>query len=123
MTESNTQDGAQVTESEYAAFARVESPLREKWIETLESFYSDPHRHYHTIAHIKSMFKQLATMPNVTEFTPTQLQILHLAIWFHDVGYKIPSNPGYNEGVSAYIAERYARQVYLVPRSQTITCH
>jgi len=115
MTESSTHEGTEVTESEYAAFSGVESPLREKWIEILENMYSDPHRHYHTITHLKSMFKHLSTMPNVTEFTPTQLQILHLAIWFHDVAYKVPFDPGYNECLSAHVAERYALHVRLVP--------
>lgn len=56
--------------------------------------YSEPHRHYHTLAHITVMF-QLAAGHGVRLSIPQQL-----AIWFHDAVYD-PMDPGLNEIKSA----------------------
>lgn len=96
-------------EKEYQVFS-LQSPLREEWIWIMNTAYSQSHRHYHTLTHVQSMLKQLPT----TDFSPKQLQILRLAVWFHDVVYDIPSESGYNESFSALKLQDYSRDARLV---------
>jgi predicted metal-dependent HD superfamily phosphohydrolase len=57
--------------------------------------YSEKHRVYHNLNHLKHFFGELAVVPNVT---PAML----LAVWYHDIVYK-PGNK-HNEAKSAKIA-------------------
>jgi len=52
----------------------------------------------------------------MTEIVLTQfdLQVLQLAILFHDVTYKIPSETGYNELHSALLFQKFATEASLV---------
>lgn len=98
-------------EKEYHVFS-LESPVGEEWIRMMKTAYSKSHRHYHTLTHVQSMLKQLQMIDN--NFSSEQLQILRLAIWFHDVVYDIPSESGYNECFSALTLQDYSRDVRLV---------
>jgi len=60
--------------------------------------YQEPHRHYHNMEHVMSMF----SLANHLEIALDQNQ--YLACWFHDVVYKIPSAPGENEEASIVVA-------------------
>ena len=98
-------------EREHQVFS-LQSPLREEWIRMMNTAYSQSHRKYHTLTHVQSMLNQLQTIGK--DFSLEQLHLLRLAIWFHDVVYDIPSEPGYNECFSALTFQDYSRDARLV---------
>lgn len=49
----------------------------ERWWRELETRYSEPHRHYHTLRHIEEM---LDLLPHADE-------TVRMAVWFHDAIY------------------------------------
>lgn len=66
--------------------------------------YSEPHRRYHTMSHIKDGLAQVRAS---TDLTPDQRALLEAAIWFHDAIYDPTRND--NEAESARLArERLA---------------
>ena len=99
---------------EYQVFSVPPSSVRESWINILRNAYSAPRRRYHTMAHIQSMVGQLDGIADSMNVTGQQLQILQLAIWFHDVVYDIPTESGRNEIESALLFQEYAREAKLV---------
>ncbi len=66
----------------------------------IEDSYSEPHRHYHTGAHIEHCLRQFDRAPASME----DANAIELALWFHDVEYD-PQSPN-NEQESA---ERFRR--------------
>ncbi len=66
----------------------------------IEDSYSEPHRHYHTGAHIEHCLRQFDRAPDSME----DANAIELALWFHDVEYD-PQAPN-NEQESA---ERFRR--------------
>lgn len=68
----------------------------------LIAHYSEPHRAYHTLNHIRDCFKHLDSVPDV----PYRAE-LELALWFHDVIYDTHAHD--NEEQSA----EWGRQVML----------
>lgn len=96
--------------------------LNTRWVNRLTEAYNEQQRHYHTLTHIKSMIDLLALNEGqVNEsldnhlLTRDNLQILRLAIWFHDAIYSVTTTtPGYNEIESALLFEIYAREMQLV---------
>jgi len=91
----------------------------EKWQKLLQDAYNEPHRHYHTLGHIKSMRDILAAYePDINRslfddrFLANNMHILGLAIWFHDVVYDASKRaPGYNEVESAVKFYDYAMEL------------
>jgi predicted metal-dependent HD superfamily phosphohydrolase len=67
----------------------------------LEAAYAEPHRRYHTRAHIEDCLAELAAAPELTE---PERRLLCWAIWWHDAIYD-PSRAD-NEDLSAAMAER-----------------
>ncbi|HYC73929.1 phosphohydrolase [Brevundimonas sp.] len=61
--------------------------------------YREPHRRYHTMAHIEDCLTQVAAS---TDLTPTERELLEAAIWFHDAIYD-PTRSD-NEAGSARLA-------------------
>lgn len=61
--------------------------------------YGEPHRRYHTMAHIEDCLAQVATSVDLTD---DQRELLEAAIWFHDAVYD-PAR-GDNEAESARLA-------------------
>lgn len=55
--------------------------------------YSEPHRHYHTLAHLEMCFRVL------NQFFPSAHQSVKLALWYHDFVYDLMSER--NEELSA----------------------
>ncbi|HEV7238021.1 MAG TPA: metal-dependent phosphohydrolase [Thermoanaerobaculia bacterium] len=51
--------------------------VAERWLRDLEARYSEPHRHYHTLAHIEHML----------ELLPHADETVVAAVWFHDAIY------------------------------------
>jgi predicted metal-dependent HD superfamily phosphohydrolase len=67
--------------------------------------YSEPHRHYHTAAHIDDCLAQLDQSQSVAD-APHEVE---LALWFHDAVYK-PTSSG-NESESSEWAMRLLRSI------------
>ena len=69
--------------------------IGKNWQRRIEAAYSEPHRHYHTLAHLRYMFaeaRRLGPLPPTVEW----------AIWFHDFVYDPRSAT--NEEDSAQVA-------------------
>lgn len=64
--------------------------------------YTDPSRKYHTLAHIRHCFAELAEVED--DIAPCDLPIVEGAIWFHDAVY-IPGHP-FSEAYSAVFFEQ-----------------
>ncbi len=56
--------------------------VAERWLRELQTRYSEPHRHYHTLAHIEHML----------ELLPHADETVVAAVWFHDAVYDGPRN-------------------------------
>ena len=69
--------------------------LDERWKLRVKAAYSEPHRHYHTLAHLENMFAEGA------RFAPMEPAV-EWAIWFHDFVYDPRSAT--NEEDSAQVA-------------------
>lgn len=72
-------------------------PAAERWLRDLEARYSEPHRHYHTLAHVDHM---LELLPHADETGVA-------AVWFHDAIY----DGLRNEERSADLAARALREL------------
>jgi len=67
----------------------------------LEAAYAEPHRRYHTRAHIEACLAELAAVPDLSE---TDRRLLTWALWWHDAVYD-PTRAD-NEAASALLARR-----------------
>jgi predicted metal-dependent HD superfamily phosphohydrolase len=65
----------------------------------LEAAYAEPHRRYHTRAHIEDCLAKLALVPDLSE---RDRRVLEYAIWWHDAVYD-PTRTD-NEAASARLA-------------------
>ena len=63
----------------------------------LKTAYSEPHRHYHTLAHLSAMFEWYDRHYDVINHP----RAVALAIWFHDFIYAVDESYPQNEGLSA----------------------
>ena len=81
--------------------------VAEHWLRDLEARYSEPHRHYHTLAHIEHM---LELLPHADETTVA-------AVWFHDAIYDGPRNEERSAELAAHaLRELGFEQIALVER-------
>lgn len=71
----------------------------------LVAAYSEPHRHYHTAAHVDDCLTQLDQAREIAA-APHEVE---LALWFHDAVYE-PASPG-NEAASAAWAREFLRSI------------
>jgi len=69
----------------------------ERWLRDLEARYSEPHRHYHTLAHIEHML----------ELLPHADETVVAAVWFHDAIY----DGNANEERSAVLAREALQEL------------
>lgn len=83
----------------------------EQFATELTHCYSEPHRHYHTLAHIASLLEQREQ--HAAHFT--QLHEVDLAILYHDVIYD-PSRTD-NEAASAELAKMRLREAGVPEKS------
>lgn len=92
--------------------------IQNKWINTANSAYSEPHRHYHTLSHIHFMFDQLKDYTKIEQLSVNETQILHYAIWFHDIFYETRQSQilGRNEIQSTVTFKDFAEEVEVVNR-------
>src|SRR5690606_17377770 len=66
------------------------------WLE-IKAAYSQPHRRYHTLSHLKRMFCAYGKIENTFSYPRS----VRLAIWFHDIVYETDARYPYNEVASA----------------------
>jgi predicted metal-dependent HD superfamily phosphohydrolase len=96
--------------------------LAEQTAAALVASYSEPQRHYHTPNHISHMLEQLAKspLPSTPSHGHAESQscspqrqwndILHFAIWFHDVIYDPIKGAPFNENASIATWEDFVQQ-------------
>jgi predicted metal-dependent HD superfamily phosphohydrolase len=87
----------------------TDTNLRDTLFHELSSRYSEPHRHYHTLAHIDSMIGELQPVQDMTEDQDTLL----FAVCYHDVVYD--PKKGDNEERSAELAVRQLQAINYPP--------
>lgn len=77
--------------------------LPAKWMNELARRYSEPHRRYHTLAHITELLSLL------DEFELDDRDSVEAAVWFHDAIYDTHASD--NEARSADLAETALREL------------
>jgi len=77
--------------------------LTEKWTKDLSKRYSEPHRRYHTLAHVEELLALLR------EFELDDRDSVEAAVWFHDAIYDTHASD--NEARSADLAETALREM------------
>lgn len=66
--------------------------------QVIEQHYSEPHRHYHTLAHVAALLRHADAYREHL----TRTSVVELAIWFHDIIYDTHTSG--NEAASAALA-------------------
>lgn len=82
---------------------RLGLPPSPGMFETLQRLHSQRHRHYHTAEHINACLRHL----DERRALATQLDLIEIAIWFHDAVYKPFSKA--NEAGSVKMADNFLR--------------
>jgi predicted metal-dependent HD superfamily phosphohydrolase len=78
-------------------------------LDRLMAAYSEPHRHYHTTAHIEACLLEFDSVQSLAE-SPAEVE---LALWFHDVVY-VPRASD-NERRSADVASKFLASAGATP--------
>jgi predicted metal-dependent HD superfamily phosphohydrolase len=76
-------------------------PGQERIAADLLARYAEPHRHYHTAAHLARVLRMIDDLADDQD-----LFLVRLAAWFHDAVYAIPPGQVPNEEASARLAVR-----------------
>jgi predicted metal-dependent HD superfamily phosphohydrolase len=84
-------------------------PERAAWFERLQAAWSEPHRHYHNLAHLGECLRELDAESSSDERPPT----VELALWFHDAIYNPRADD--NEEQSAALARECLCETELHP--------
>ncbi|MEJ2693349.1 MAG: N-methyl-D-aspartate receptor NMDAR2C subunit [Candidatus Thiodiazotropha sp.] len=82
-----------------------EAPFLDEEFSAIHEKYSEPHRHYHTIEHIKSCLESFDLIKGDLK----NPEIVELALWLHDVIYDPKKNN--NEEMSARFAKDLLNRV------------
>ncbi|KAJ3052549.1 hypothetical protein HK097_006080 [Rhizophlyctis rosea] len=82
-----------------------------KWWTEIETRYSEPQRHYHTLEHIGSMHYLLE------ESDPKDFDVISLAIFFHDIIYDPKAND--NELQSMELFRQFAEELNMPEAMKT----
>lgn len=75
--------------------------LRARAAEVVLADWSQPHRRYHTVAHLREVLTALAELTAAGETDEVGARQARIAAWFHDVAYDPRAAPGSNEHRSA----------------------
>lgn len=95
-------------------YAKNQDLANDLWLE-ISTKYSESKRHYHTIAHIETMVADLNEVKNkITDWDTTLL-----ALFYHDIIYKISSNT--NEEDSAKLAMKRLSEIGY-PEKKIVKC-
>ena len=81
-----------------ALMGRLDLPPSHDAFERLQALHAEPHRHYHTAAHVNALLRHL----DAERGHAARPDRIELAIWFHDAVYKPTSKT--NEADSAAMA-------------------
>eukprot|EP01127_Copromyxa_protea_P010424 TRINITY_DN2538_c0_g1_i8.p1 TRINITY_DN2538_c0_g1~~TRINITY_DN2538_c0_g1_i8.p1 ORF type:complete len:223 (+),score=41.37 TRINITY_DN2538_c0_g1_i8:53-670(+) len=84
---------------------RLSPSLAASWHERVSTHYSESQRHYHTLEHLSELFEYRERFQNKLQ----KLEVVDLAIWFHDVIYQ-PTEKD-NEEKSAALWDEFAKEV------------
>jgi predicted metal-dependent HD superfamily phosphohydrolase len=85
--------------------------LTQEWTNELARRYSEPHRRYHTLAHVEELLTLLR------EFTLDDRDSVEAAVWFHDAIYDTRASD--NEARSAELAASALREMHQ-PNIETV---
>ena len=88
------------------SFENDETFANELW-EPIEMAYTEPHRHYHNLDHIRFMVQKALEIESLI----SDMNVLLFSIFYHDIVYKVTK--GNNELKSAEIAEKAALEAGL----------
>ena len=58
----------------------IPEDIANEWWTIIETYYSEKHRHYHTLAHIEDMFEKF----DAVKHKLSQPEAVALAIFFHE---------------------------------------
>ena len=83
--------------------------LATAWIDRIVECYMEPHRYYHTLEHIESMFNHVARYQDICELEDKQA--VDIAIIFHDIVYDPMSKD--NEAQSVKVFKTFAAEIGL----------
>ncbi|WP_194724821.1 HD domain-containing protein [Noviherbaspirillum malthae] len=75
----------------------------------IDRHYSEPHRHYHNLGHVAALLRHA----DAHRAHLSHVQVVELAIWFHDIIYE--SRSGGNEVASAALAAAAMRAMQVDP--------
>lgn len=89
-------------------FTDNESLITESWVQIVQ-YYTEENRAYHNLVHINNMLQEAAKL----ESEITDKEVVHLAIWFHDIIYDPLSKE--NEKASADFAKNLLSKTTLSP--------
>jgi len=88
---------------------KVPSALQNHWWTLLETRYTEPQRHYHTLAHLNELYSCLQEFKEQIVDIPA----VELAIFFHDIIYNPRATDGKNEDDSAILFGDFAQDADL----------
>lgn len=82
--------------------------------ETLKQAYTEPHRAYHNLVHLESVFEALAHPLGAKDLPAQVCAAVQMAVWFHDFVYKVsPDEYPLNELRSAQALEELLPQSFI----------
>lgn len=91
------------------------APAAERQWQLIETYYTEPHRHYHTLAHLQYLLQQLLPVKRNVE----NWEALLLALYYHDLVYNTARND--NEEQSAELAAHYLQGTQ-IPKESILLC-
>ena len=86
-----------------------DNQLIKKLWEEISDRYSEPHRYYHTLDHLRDIYLLLLPLKEDLEW-----DTILFALFYHDIIYHIPSTT--NEKQSAELAKRQLRKLDFSPK-------
>lgn len=79
--------------------------LKTQLWDEIESAYTEPSRHYHSLAHLENLLQQLTAVKNHINNWGTVL----FTLYYHDIRYNVMASD--NEAQSADLAEKRMQQI------------
>lgn len=89
------------------SFSTVDPTRKDKIFQTLQEKYSEEHRFYHNLSHVKMLFSLLESYHGEIQ----NLAVVRFSIWFHDVIYDPKKND--NEEKSARLAADWLTELHV----------
>ena len=96
--------------------AKGNAEYHEKLYHCLVYYYKAPGRHYHTLEHIKGCLSKFDEIKHLLK----ELDVVELAIWFHDAIYEFWTKPNENEQFSASLAIFFIEHLMDIPHERQL---